>query len=107
MTLHPADLRPLFVTEKELASRLGFSEDRWRALRPSYIAAGLPSADPISGLRYWPRVKEFFDRISGIEAPRPADAEDFPPPPDGKENPHALRKAQGSGRTRPQHRPTA
>ncbi len=93
------DLRPLYVTEKELAARLGFGQDKWHAIRPAYEAAGLPRADPISRLRYWPKVRAFFDRINGHDAPRPADLIEPSSSRVGKENPDAL-KAQGRRRDR-------
>lgn len=56
----------LFVNEQQMAARLGFTLNQWALFRPDYTRQGLPAADPISGMRYWPAVKAFFDNIAGI-----------------------------------------
>jgi len=58
---------PLYLTEGEIAARLGVSAAEWRAIAEALEKAGLPRRDPVfSGRRYWPSVKAFLDRRNGL-----------------------------------------
>lgn len=65
----------LYVTETDCAAALGFSPDRWSALRRQYERLGLPLPDPISKRRYWPAVRAFFDRHNGVAPGTPAEGD--------------------------------
>lgn len=56
---------PLFLSETKIAERLGIGQAKWKTVSVQYERIGMPRRDPISGLRYWPAVKEFFDRENG------------------------------------------
>lgn len=73
----------LYLPEREVAKRLGMSEDRWRMARKVLESDGLPPRNPLMGGRYWPAVKAFFDRREGLGS-LPA------PKADGGENLDAL-----------------
>ncbi len=61
------DAQGLFVTEDECARRLGIGPDKWRVAREQLKRHGLPPADDVMGRRYWPAVKNFFDRKFGLD----------------------------------------
>jgi hypothetical protein len=73
----------LFLTEADIARRLGQMPRDWDAKAMVLERHGLPRIDPLMGGRYWPAVKAFFDRRYGISSVEVAQ-------PDGGENPDAL-----------------
>lgn len=65
-----ADERTLYVSDREIARRLGIGERRWRANARVLEQRGLPRPDPLfADKRYWPAVRAFLDRRSGLTAP--------------------------------------
>jgi hypothetical protein len=74
----------LFLSEAEIARRLGQEPKEWNAKAIVLERHGLPQIDPLMGGRYWPAVCAFFDRRYGISNARPT-------PADGEENLNALR----------------
>lgn len=75
------DSGKLYVSDAELCRRLGVGERTARvAIRELERNRGFPRKDPLFGeRRYWPAVKAFLDRRSGISIVAPL-------PPDGQEN---------------------
>jgi hypothetical protein len=74
----------LFVTEAEIARRLGQTRREWTAKAEVLERHGLPRIDPLIGGRYWPAIVAFFNRrygVSNVEVSQP----------DGGENLDALR----------------
>jgi hypothetical protein len=74
----------LFVTEAEIARRLGQTRHEWAAKAKVLERHGLPRRDPLIGGRYWPAIVAFFNRrygVSNVEVSQP----------DGGENLDALR----------------
>ena len=56
---------PLYVTDGEIANKLGLSHDEWVAATKAL--RGLPPTDPgFKFRRYWPAVKAYLDRRSGL-----------------------------------------
>ena len=79
-----AEIQSLFLTEAEIARRLGLTQHEWAAKAEVLERHGLPRIDPLIGGRYWPAIVAFFDRrygVSNVEASQP----------DGGENLDALR----------------
>jgi hypothetical protein len=74
----------LFLSEAEVARRLGQQLAEWKAKAIVLERRGLPRIDALMGGRYWPAVCAFFDRRYGI-------SNDNPTPVDGEENLDALR----------------
>ena len=75
---------PLFLTDKEIAARLGVGADDWAAIVRTLERSGLPEPDPLFGRRrYWPAVKAFLDARSGLGTPSTGKA-GFQP--DGRED---------------------
>ncbi|MBA5801807.1 winged helix-turn-helix domain-containing protein [Rhizobium changzhiense] len=73
----------LFVTEGELASRLGLTLDRLRIALPAAEKSGFPVKDPLfADRRYWPACVAWLDRRYGLRADRASG----PYVPDGKEH---------------------
>jgi hypothetical protein len=59
---------PLYLTDAEIAARVGMSAEEW--LAASKALRGLPPADPVfKHRRYWPAVRAFLDRRNGIDHP--------------------------------------
>lgn len=57
----------LYLSEAELAARLGVPKDEWDAIAPKLERRGLPAPDPVfGGRRYWPAVKAYLDRRNGL-----------------------------------------
>jgi hypothetical protein len=78
------EVSSLFVTEAEIARRLGQTRCGWAAKAEVLERHGLPRRDPLIGGRYWPAIVAFFDRrygVSNVEMSQP----------DGGENLDALR----------------
>jgi len=72
MNRRAADDR-LFLTESEIALRVGVSTLDWQAASHGLEKTGLPRPDPLFGQRrYWPAVRAFLDRRAGMVS-RPAD----------------------------------
>jgi hypothetical protein len=73
---------PLFADEREIAQIIlgTVKADQWSSLVPIYERQGFPRIDPITGGRYVPAVKAFFDRQYGLVASGPL-------APDGTERP--------------------
>lgn len=66
MTRAVADDR-LFLTEGEIAVRVGVSALDWQAAAHVLEKSGLPRPDPLFGQRrYWPAVRAFLDRRAGM-----------------------------------------
>jgi hypothetical protein len=66
MTRRAADDR-LFLTEGEIAMRVGVSSPDWQAAAYVLEKSGLPRPDPLFGQRrYWPAVRAFLDRRAGM-----------------------------------------
>jgi hypothetical protein len=74
----------LFLSEGEIARRLGQTPSGWAAIAKILERHGLPCVDPLMGGRYWPAIRAFWDQrygISNVVASQP----------DGGENLNALR----------------
>ena len=57
----------LFITEAQLAERMGLTTDQLKAAMHALNQAGFPMPDPlIAGRRYWPACKAFLDRRYGL-----------------------------------------
>lgn len=78
MSRRPAD--PLFLTDAEIAGRLGLTADDWRAASAALSKSGLPAPDPVFlNRRYWPAVRAYLDRRAGLThnaAPLAVDGEE-------------------------------
>ena len=70
----------LFPSEPEIAERLCQTPKAWSALAVVLEREGLPRIDPLLGGRYWPAVRAFMDRRSGL-----LPATRVPVGPDGEE----------------------
>lgn len=59
---------PLFPTEAEIAELvLGPGRlEEWKGIATVLQRHGLPAIDPVTGRRYWPGVRAFFDRRAGL-----------------------------------------
>ena len=57
----------LFLREAEIARRLGQTPSDWDGHAVVLEREGLPRKDPAFGMRYWPAVRAFFDRRSGLK----------------------------------------
>lgn len=57
----------LFLPEDEIARRLGQTPRDWESKAIVLEREGLPPKDPFFGLRYWPAVRAFLDRRSGLQ----------------------------------------
>lgn len=63
----------LFLTEGEIAERVGLTCAQWVAAAATLSKSGLPAPDPVfSGRRYWPAVKAFLDRRAGLRQDAPS-----------------------------------
>jgi hypothetical protein len=70
----------LFPSEAEIADRLCQTPKTWAGLAVVLEREGLPRIDPLLGARYWPAVRAFMDRRSGLSR-----ATHVPVGPDGEE----------------------
>lgn len=62
----------LFLTEGELAARMGLKLDVLKTALPALSQAGFPSPDPLfDGRRYWPACQAFLDRRYGLASSSP------------------------------------
>lgn len=63
----------LYLTDEEIAERVGVGVDKWRENARVLEPAGLPKRDRLfCGRRYWPAVKAFLDRRNGLGGALPA-----------------------------------
>lgn len=61
----------LFVTDGELASRLGLTLDQLKIALPAAEKSGFPVKDPLfADRRYWPACIAWLDRRYGLRAER-------------------------------------
>lgn len=71
----------LYLTDQEIAVRLGIATGLWRKNAAVLESSGLPRGDPLfGGRRYWPAVRRFLDVRAGLGGASPA------PLPDGQEH---------------------
>jgi hypothetical protein len=57
----------LFLTEGEIALKVGVCALDWQAASHVLEKSGLPRPDPLFGQRrYWPAVRAFLDRRAGM-----------------------------------------
>ncbi|PYE98892.1 hypothetical protein C8J35_103493 [Rhizobium sp. PP-F2F-G38] len=74
-------LTALFLTEAELAARIGVKTEVLKGALLALNKEGFPAPDPLFGdRRYWPACKAFFDRRYGLVGPNSS-----PPGLDGDE----------------------
>ena len=58
----------LFVTDAEIANRVGIATDTLKAVLTALEKAGFPRPDPLfCGRRYWPACKRFLDRRCNLD----------------------------------------
>ncbi|MBX5001845.1 winged helix-turn-helix domain-containing protein [Rhizobium lentis] len=59
----------LFLTEGELADRMGIKLDLLKTALPALQKTGFPMPDPLfDGRRYWPACEAFLDRRYGLSS---------------------------------------
>lgn len=59
----------LFLTEGELADRMGVKLDLLETALPALAKSGFPAPDPLfGGRRYWPACEAFLDRRYGLSS---------------------------------------
>lgn len=59
----------LFLTDAQLAERMGISTDLLNTALPALSKAGFPAPDPLFGKRrYWPACEAFLDKRYGLAA---------------------------------------
>lgn len=59
----------LFLTEAQLAERMGISTELLKGALPSLQKSGFPAPDPLfQNRRYWPACQAFLDRRYGLAA---------------------------------------
>lgn len=57
----------LFLTDGQLAERLGISTDLLKTAMPALAKAGFPAPDPLfQNRRYWPACLAFLDKRYGL-----------------------------------------
>lgn len=62
----------LFLTDAQLAERLGISLDLLKTALPALEKAGFPEQDPLfDRRRYWPACHAFLDRRYGLGSQLP------------------------------------
>lgn len=71
---------PLYPTEDEIAKAvLGRGRtSEWAGIAATLEKKGLPQKDATTGRRYWPAVKDYFDRrhrLATVAAPAPGSME--------------------------------
>lgn len=58
----------LFLTESEIAKRIGLNTDQFKTALPALQRIGFPQPDPLfADRRYWPAIQAFLDRRAGLE----------------------------------------
>jgi hypothetical protein len=59
---------PLFVTDAEIANRVGIAANAFKTVLTALEKAGFPRPDPLfCGRRYWPACKRFLDRRYNLD----------------------------------------
>lgn len=59
----------LFLTEAQIAERMGLKTDQLKAALPALSKSGFPEPDPLfENRRYWPACQAFLDRRYGLAA---------------------------------------
>jgi hypothetical protein len=67
----------LFLTDGEVATRLGLSGAEWASVAAALAGKGLPAPDPVfNNRRYWPAVRAYLDRRAGLRQDAPPSAAD-------------------------------
>lgn len=67
-----ATLDALYLTDEQIARRLGLGCAEWKATAGKLERQGLPRPNPLFGdRRYWPAVVAFLDRLEGLDARSP------------------------------------
>lgn len=57
----------LFVTEDQIAKRIGLTADQLKTALPALAKSGFPMPDPLfENRRYWPACQAFLDRRYGL-----------------------------------------
>jgi hypothetical protein len=57
----------LFLTESEIAKRIGLNADQFKNALPALQRIGFPQPDPLfADRRYWPAIQAFLDRRAGL-----------------------------------------
>lgn len=78
-----AKVEALYLTEAEVAARVGIPASDWETTAVSLERAGLPVRDPLfKNRRYWPAVRAFLDKRYNL---RPDEAARGNPAVDGDE----------------------
>lgn len=63
----------LFLTEGELAERMGIKTELLKDALSALSKSGFPPPDPLfGGRRYWPACEAFLDRRYGLTSSSPA-----------------------------------
>jgi hypothetical protein len=63
----PDQSHQLFITDGEIAKRVGLSFAEWVMIAGALEKSGLPLPDPLfKNRRYWPAVRLYLDRRAGI-----------------------------------------
>jgi hypothetical protein len=66
------DAPALYLTDEQVADRLGIGVDKWRENARVLEPQGLPKRDPLfCRRRYWPAVRAFLDRRNGLATASP------------------------------------
>lgn len=66
------DAPALYLTDEEIAKRLGIGVDKWRENARVLEPLGLPKRDPLfCRRRYWKALVLFLDRRNGLATPSP------------------------------------
>lgn len=61
----------LYLTDAELRRRLGIPDKAFRQVLPELERRGFPKKQPLFGnRRYWPKVKEYLDRMNLLSTDR-------------------------------------
>lgn len=69
----------LYPGEDEIARRvLGKNANKWGSLAPLWEREGLPRIDPLTGGRYWPACRAWFDQRNGLRQGRVPASSDGP-----------------------------
>lgn len=64
----------LFLTEGQIAERIGLTTEQFKAALPALDKDGFPEPDPLfQNRRYWPACQTYLDRRYGL-APSSAEA---------------------------------
>lgn len=57
----------LFLTEAQIAERIGLATDVFSSALPALAKSGFPAPDPLfQNRRYWPACQAFLDRRYGL-----------------------------------------